>query len=92
MSGRSEELAERIQELQARCEEQRQEFSMDAGAVELRLRRVDRGLQLVRRAATTPVLVGVAVATLLLLGPKRILGWASRALLMVTTLRRLSRR
>lgn len=91
MSGRTEELEKRRFALQARCAEQRRELGAEFATVERQLGLIDRGVQLLRRISAGPVLIGLAVGVLFLAGPRRLMRWAGRVLLVSSAFKRLSR-
>lgn len=73
MSGAVERLQARRERLLRQAADQRQELRSHLGLIAGTLDRADRGLEMVRRVATPPVLVaaGVAVAVLLRRGRAR---------------------
>lgn len=85
MIGRVRELAQRRQALAARAAVQRAELAGALQPVVRRLAALDRILAAVRRR---PIVASVAVAALVLLGPRRLLYWALRALPLFALLRR----
>lgn len=91
MSVRTEQLARRRRELQARCEMQRRELGRAGSQVEQHLVTVDRGITVVRRLFSSPLLVLAAIAVIGFAGPARLLRWTSHALLLRTALKRVSR-
>lgn len=91
MSDRFDQLTTHHSNLRARCALQRQHLAMTAHEIEQQLSGVDRGVTLVRNFARSPALVMGGVAIVALLGPKRLLRWASRGALFYTTARRLLR-
>ncbi len=91
MSGRTEELERRRLQLRARSARQRGEFGAHFATLERQLGFVDRGIQWMRRISAAPVLIGLAVGVMFLLGPRRIVRWAGQAMLATTALKRLSR-
>jgi hypothetical protein len=92
VSERLEEIRLKRQALQARCAAERQEFAMHGDILEARLYKVDRVYMIARRVASKPILIGVALAVAVFLGPARLLRWASRGMFLVSTVRRLTRR
>lgn len=91
MSERTENLARKRRALLAHCAVQRGELALIVDQVEARLEPVDRGINLVRHYATSPLVLSVGVALLAFLGPRRILRWAGRSAFLVSTGRRLLR-
>ena len=70
---------------------QRHELASVGAEIETQLGSIDRGLNLVRSVATRPVMIGVGIAAVLLIGPRRILRLASRGALLFATSRRFLR-
>ena len=91
MSERTLTLAQRRTALRAHCALQREELARIADHVESRLGSVDRGINLLRRYATRPLLLGGGITLLTLIGPRRLLRWAGRSAVFVTAGRRLLR-
>lgn len=85
MIGEVRELASRRQALAARSTEQRFELAAALQPALHRLATLDRLLTVVRRR---PVAVTFAAAAVVLLGPRRLLHWAMRALPLLALLRR----
>jgi hypothetical protein len=85
MIGRIRELAQRRQALAARAAVQRAEL---AGALRPALHRLAALDRLVAAVRHRPVMVSVATAAVVLLGPRRLLHWALRALPLFALLRR----
>lgn len=88
--GRLEELALRRAELQARCAQQRLELGAQVRAIEEGLGRIDRTVAVVRKVVKSPLLVGIGVAAITLIGPSRILRWVSRATMWYPLVRRVA--
>lgn len=91
MSARAEELARRRRALQERCEQQRRELGLAALTLEHQLATVDRGIELIRRLTTSPIVIGAVFAILALVGPARLFRWTGHALVVATAFKRLSR-
>lgn len=91
MSARAEELARRRRALQERCEQQRREMGLAASTLEGQLGTVDRGIDLMRRLTSSPIVIGAVFALVALVGPMRLFRWTGRALLLATAFKRLSR-
>ena len=91
MSGRTEELERRRLQLQARCAQQRGEIGADFATLQRQFGLVDRGIQWMRRISAAPILIGLAVGVIFLAGPRRLMRWAGRALLVSSAFKRLSR-
>jgi YqjK-like protein len=90
VSARTEQLARRRRELQVLCEMQRREVGRTGLAVETQLATVDRGITIVRRLFSSPLLIVAGVAIIGVAGPGRVLRWTSHALLLRTALKRVS--
>ena len=91
MSERTLTLSQRRTALRAHCALQREELAHIVDNDESRLGSVDRGINLVRRYATRPLLLGGGMALLALVGPRRLLRWAGRSAVFVTAGQRLFR-
>ena len=89
MSERFNQLSARHQELRQRSAAQRRELAALAGDIEQRLGGVDRTMQTLRRFARNPVVIAGAFAVLAMIGPKRLLGYASRGAVLMGTARQL---
>jgi hypothetical protein len=85
MIGRVRELAQRRQVLVARAAVQRAEFAGALRPAARKLAALDRLVAAVRRR---PIVASVAVAALVLLGPRRLLYWALRVVPFIALLRR----
>jgi YqjK-like protein len=81
-------LTRRRQSLQALSEAQRNLIAAEAGAIVERVAGIDRAYVRVRELAVSPVAIVLGGAALLLIGPRRILRLAGRALFMFTAARR----
>lgn len=91
MSDRFDQLTSHHSNLRARCALQRQHLAKTAHEIETQLSGIDRGVNLVRNIVRSPALIMGGVAIVALVGPKRLLRWASRGALFYTTGRRLLR-
>ena len=89
LSERAQTLAHRRESLRLRAAAQRAELTYDVGTIEQRLSRIDNTLNSVRRVAAKPLMVGIGVAVLALVGPRRLLRWGTRSALAATTVSRL---
>jgi hypothetical protein len=88
MSKRYDELELRQANLLARCAVQRRHLAQTSADIERQLGGVDRGLGIVRKVASRPALLVGGIAVIALIGPRRVLSFASRALVLFTTARR----
>jgi hypothetical protein len=84
------ELSERRHRLQLKCAAQRAAYDEISSDLQYRLRHVDRGLEVARRLTSTPLLLAVGLGLLAFVGPTRFVRWASRGLLVVSAVRRLT--
>jgi hypothetical protein len=92
MSDRRTELKNRHRELLAKSAAQRGLLATSTRDIERRLRGLDHVIDITRRFVAQPVLLASALATVMLIGPKRLLSWAGRALVLVSTGRQLLKR
>ncbi|HEX7116138.1 MAG TPA: YqjK family protein [Steroidobacter sp.] len=91
MSARFDQLSNRHKALLARCDAQRAQLGGIAQEIDNELGRVDRGIALVRRALSHPLVVVAGVAVIALAGPRRLMGWVTKGLMFYTTARRMAR-
>lgn len=87
---RLEELAAKRQALQLRCAVEREELRYRHAEVDAQLRTADRLINVARGVVRHPILVGAAVAGVALIGPLKIVRWASQSMLLWTAVRRLA--
>jgi len=91
MSARFDQLRARHDQLRLRSAIQRRELAELSTSIRQRLNRVDRGINIVRRVVRKPAVIAGGIAILALLGPRRLLGLATRSALVLTTAQRLAR-
>jgi hypothetical protein len=91
VSQRFDQLSAHHSNLLARCAVQRRQLGESAEEIEHELGRVDRGLAAVRRVLRHPAMIGGAVAVVALVGPRRLLRWATSGLMWYSTARSLIR-
>ncbi|HKS55222.1 MAG TPA: YqjK-like family protein [Steroidobacteraceae bacterium] len=91
MSKRFDQLSAHHSNLLARCAVQRRQLGESAEEIEHELGRVDRGVAAVRRVLRHPAMIGGAVAVVALVGPRRLLRWATSGLMWYSTARSLIR-
>ena len=91
MKVHADQLAHKRRELQLRCDLQRHQIAQLGGDIEARLAGVDRVIRFARNIADRPILVVAAAAGALLLGPWRILRWASRGAVVYSAVRNVQR-
>jgi hypothetical protein len=91
MSRRFDQLSARHSNLLARVAVQRRQLGETAEEIEHELGRVDRGVAALRRVLGSPALIGGAIAVVALVGPRRLLRWSTKGLMMYSTARQLLR-
>jgi hypothetical protein len=89
VSRRFDQLSAHHSNLLARIAVQRQELAETAEEIEHELGRLDRGVAAIRRVLSNPVLIGGAIAVVALIGPRRLLRWSSKGLMLYSTARQL---
>lgn len=92
MSDRFDQLVAHHGSLKARCALQRMHLSETTREIEGHLAGVDRGVTRVRKIVRNPLWIAGGVGALMLLGPRRVLGWATRSALFYSTAKRVLRR
>jgi hypothetical protein len=90
MSERFNQLGLKHRALIERCAVQRAQLGEAAHDIEVRLGRVDRAVAFVRRVVRNPLFIVGAIAVVALVGPKRLLGLASRAAVAYPTVQRVA--
>jgi hypothetical protein len=88
MPTRAEELAEKRRDLQTRCALQRQEAAFFSNDIEARLVSADRVINVVSSIARNPVALIATIAGAMILGPWRIMRWASQGALLFKVVRK----
>jgi hypothetical protein len=91
MSQRFDQLHAHHSNLLARIAVQRRQLGETAEEIEHELGRVDRALAAVRGVLSSPVLIGGALGVVALVGPRRLLRWSSKGLMLYSTARQLLR-
>jgi len=86
---RAQQLAQRRARLRAQCELQRRELRSQAAQIEEHLAGIDRAVAIVRGVTAKPVAISIAIATLVLIGPKRALRWVTKGAVWYSTGKRL---
>jgi hypothetical protein len=89
MTDRSLQLSARRNALRAHCEVQRSHLFDTAQDIQSRLANLDRAIAMVQHYAHRPLLVIGGLGLFAMLGPRRLLRWASRGAFLFTTGRRL---
>ncbi len=92
MSDRRAQLAARRLDLLDKSDRQRRSLANHAQQIEARLRGADHVIGLARRFVAQPLLLAGGLATIMMIGPKRLIAWAGRALVLFSTGRRLLKR
>jgi len=92
MSDRRIELQQRRRELLLRSEAQRRSLAQTTAELETRLHGIDHVIGMARRFVAQPALIAGGLAAIVMIGPKRLLGWAGRAVVLFSTGRRLFKR
>jgi hypothetical protein len=87
VSKRFDQLSAHHSNLLARCAVQRRQLADSAEEIQHELGRLDRGLETVRRVLRSPALIGGAIALVALVGPRRLLRWATSGLMWYSTVR-----
>jgi hypothetical protein len=89
MTDRALQLAARRNALRAHCEVQRSHLFETAQDIQWRLANIDRAIDMVQHYAHRPLLVIGGLGLFAMLGPRRLLRWASRGAFLFTSGRRL---
>ena len=90
-SERFNQLAAKHSNLRLRSAVQRRELGATMNAIEHQLGGLDRGLGAAQRWIKNPAVIIGGVALVALVGPKRLVRWASRGALIYSTARRFIR-
>jgi YqjK-like protein len=91
MSRRFDQLNAHHSNLLARIAVQRRQLAETAEEIEHELGRVDRGLAVIRGVLKSPLMIGGAIAVVVLVGPRRLLRWSTKGLMFYSTARQLLR-
>jgi hypothetical protein len=91
MSDRFDQLHSHHSNLLARIAVQRRYLGESAEEIQHELGRLDRGVEVVRRVLRSPAMIGGAIAVVALLGPRRLLRWATNGLMLYSSARQLLR-
>jgi hypothetical protein len=89
VSRRFDQLSAHHSNLRAQIAVQRSKLAENAQEIEHELGRLDRGIAAVRRVLRSPALVGGAIVVVALVGPRRLVRWSTRALMLYSTARQL---
>jgi hypothetical protein len=82
---------ERREQLQLRAAAQRAELIQIGDDLQRRLYHTDRAIETARRLTSTPLLLAAGLGLLAILGPTGMVRWSSRALLLLSGVRRVTR-
>jgi len=88
MSSRQRELAARREALRTEATLQREFLSNAAIDLQTRLVSLDRGIAIAKQVVSKPLFVAGGVALVALIGPRRLLSFASRSAFLVSAGRR----
>jgi YqjK-like protein len=91
VSRRFDQLSAHHSNLLARCAVQRRQLGESGEEIEHELGKLDRGVAVVRSVLRHPAMIGGAIAVVALVGPKRLLRWATSGLMLYSTARNLLR-
>lgn len=89
MSQRALELAARRNALRTHCDVQRSYLAETAQHIQSRLAGIDRGIAMIQQYAHKPLLLGLGIGLIALLGPRRLVRWAGRSAFLVASGKRL---
>ncbi|MBL8264947.1 YqjK family protein [Steroidobacter sp.] len=90
-SERFHQLTTKHSNLRLRAAVQRRELGSTMNEIEHHLSGLDRGIGAAQRMIKNPALLVGGVALVALIGPKRLVRWASRGALLYSTAKRLMR-
>jgi hypothetical protein len=91
MSERFNQLMTQHSNLRLRSALQRRQLGETMNEIEHHLSGVDRGISVARRLAKSPAVIVGGVAIFALVGPRRLMRWATRGALVYSTAKRLLR-
>jgi hypothetical protein len=91
MSQRFDQLNAHHSNLLAQVAVQRQKLAESAEEIEHELGRFDRGVAVARRVLRHPAMIGGVIGVVALIGPKRMMRWATNGLMWYSTARSLIR-
>ena len=90
-SDRESELLARMATLRARAAIQRRHLAQTSLQIESQLGGLDRNVHIIRNVVGRPAVLAGGIALVVLVGPKRMLRWAGRGLVLWTSARRVLR-
>jgi hypothetical protein len=91
MTSRAEQLAYKRRSLQLRCALQRQQVSFMTAAIEGQLGTADRVFSIASAVGKNPLFVVAALTGAMMIGPWRLLRWASQGALLFNVARKILR-
>jgi hypothetical protein len=91
MSERFNQLVSQHSNLRLRAAVQRRQLGETMNEIEHHLSGVDRGISVAHRLVKSPAVIVGGVAIFALLGPRRLMRWATRGALVYSTAKRLMR-
>lgn len=91
MSGHASPISERRERLQLKCAAQRAELVEIGDDLQRRLHHTDRVIEIAKRLTSAPLLLAAGLGLLAILGPTGFLRWSSRAVLLISGVRRFTR-
>jgi hypothetical protein len=91
MSERFNQLTAQHSSLRLRAAMQRRQLGQTMNEIEHQLSGVDRGISAVQRLLKNPAVIAGGIAIFALLGPRRLMRWASRGVLVYSTAKRFIR-
>jgi hypothetical protein len=92
MSNRLGELAERRTRLQLRCARQRDELEQLVAQIEAPIHRIDNAIVRLQDFARRPAVILGTLATLFVVGPRKLMRVAGKSWFWISTVRRLVNR
>jgi YqjK-like protein len=91
MSNHASAVSERRRQLQLRCTAQRAELLEIGDDLQRRLHHTDRVIEIAKHLTSTPLLLAAGLGLLAILGPTGLVRWSSRAVLLISGVRRFTR-
>lgn len=91
MNDHTSAISERRQQLQLRCAAQRAELLEISDDLQRRLHHTDRVIEIAKRLTSAPLLLAAGLGLLAILGPTGFVRWSSRAVLLISGVRRFTR-
>lgn len=91
MNAQTSTRTERREQLQLKAAAQRTELAQIGDDLQRRLYHTDRVIDVAKRLTSTPLLLAAGLGLLAILGPTGLVRWSSRALLLISGVRRATR-